>query len=374
MRFILKEKKNILLIVFLIGQLVGWGQINNKSFLEIPADTSLANRWKLEFSSLSYMQNREYFEKIADGYTLFGNQFAPKIIYKPAKNVNIEAGIFVKKDFGNSGIKNIQPLFTVVILKDSSQFRFGNLNANLNHQLIEPMYNFEGILNNTLENGIELINKKNGNYLDIWIDWQKMIYRGSNFKEEIWGGMHYKSAIYKKNNFNLTLPIQFTAYHAGGQITTDKSPLKTELNLALGFEASWIKTGKLKKISIQNYVLGFKEQSNLTNKPKSGTGLYLNASVETIKVNGMLSYFYGNSFNSYSGGDIFQSINKNKSNNIEKYRKLLIMRLYKDFEIISNLFLIARFEPYLNFETKKIEHSEGLFISYKQQFGLGKGN
>lgn len=374
MKFISSKKKQILFTAFLLSQFYGWGQINNKYFFEIPPDTLFTDRWRLEFSSLSFLQNREYFEKIADGYTLFGNQFAPKIIYKPAQNVNIEAGIFVKKDFGNSGIKNIQPIFTVVILKDSSQFRFGNLNANLNHQLIEPLYNFEGILNNNLENGIELIQKKNGNFLDIWIDWQKMIYRGSNFKEEIWGGMHYKPAIYSKNNFNLNLPIQFTAYHAGGQITSDKSPLKTEFNLALGFEANWKNIGKLKKISIQNYVLGFKELSNFTNKPKSGTAFYLNASAETKKVNGMLSYFYGNTFNSFSGGDIYQSINKNNISNTVKYRKLLIMRIYKDFEIISNLFLIARFEPYFNFETKEMDHSEGLFISYKQQFGLSKNN
>ncbi len=365
-------KNKILVFYILLAQHCAWAQINNDSLLDTKPDTSLSNNWRVEFNSLSYFQNREYFEKMADGYTLFGNQFSPKVIYKPAKNVNIEAGIFLKKDFGNSEIKAIQPIFTVVILKDSSQFRFGNLNANLNHQLIEPLYNFEGVLNNNLETGLQLISKKNGSFLDIWLDWQKMIYRESNFKEEIWGGMHYKPMLYAKDNFVITSPIQFTAYHKGGQITIDKSPLKTEINLALGLNASWKNVGKFQKISLQNYILGFKEQSNFENKHKSGTGFYLNAGFEGQKLNGMLSYFYGNSYNSFSGGDIYQSINKNNITNTEKYRKLLIMRLYKDFKIISNLFLIARFEPFYNFNTNKLEHSEGLFISYKEIFSLKK--
>ena len=113
-----------------------------------------------------------------------------------------------------------------------------------------------------------------GTFLIIWVDWQKMIYQKSPFKEEIWGGLYWKPKMIQKNNFSLKTPIQFTAYHKGGQITTDKTPLKTEINLALGIEAHWKLNSFLQKISLQNYVLGYKEQSNFERELKSGTGLF----------------------------------------------------------------------------------------------------
>ena len=84
----------------------------------------------------------------------------------------------------------------------------------------------------------------------------------------------------------------------------------------------------------------------------------------------MISYFYGNAYSSKFGGDLYQSINKNNETKTEKIRNLLIIKLYKDFKIINNLYLIARFEPYFNLKNGQFEHSEGLFISYKEVFGL----
>jgi hypothetical protein len=343
-------------------------QINNQAFNF--ADTLANHKWALDFQSLSYFHNREYFGEIADGYTLFGNFISPKLRYNPSPKVDIEAGVFLRKDFGNERFTEIKPIFTVVLKKDSTQFRFGNIKGNLNHQLIEPLYNFEGVMNNNLESGFQLSRKKNGGFFDLWVDWQRMIYQNSPFKEEIWGGLHWKPKILQKNCFSLKTPIQFTAYHKGGQITTDKTPLKTEINLALGLETSWIFQGGLRKISLQNYVLGFKEQSNFQKDLKSGTGLYLNANFEYKYLNSMLSYFYGNAYSSKFGGDLYQSINKNHADKTEKLRNLLVIKLYKDFKIINNLYLIARFEPYWDLNSRKFEHSEGLFISYKEVFGL----
>ncbi len=362
-------KVNLFFFIFLQKN---YCQINNEAFGKYRIDSSVTTKWQIDFQSISYFHNREYFGKIADGYTLFGNNLSPKLTYKPNQKVSIEAGLFIRKDFGNQGIKNIQPTFTIVIEKDSGQFRFGNLKGNLNHNLIEPLYNFEGIISNNLESGIQYTKVKNKTFLDIWVDWQRMIYNNSPYKEEIWGGVHWKPTVYSGSKFNVKTPIQFTAYHKGGQITVDKSPLKTELNLAAGIETNWSNAGIFKKISLQNYFLLFQHQSNIVRNYKSGAGYYLNATFETRKLNAMISYYYGNSLNSFTGGDLFQSVNKNNELNTEKYRKLLIFRLYKDFEIIPNLFLIARFEPYFDLLNKRFEHSEGLFISFREKFGLAK--
>jgi hypothetical protein len=362
-----------ILIVFWLTSLNIIAQINNNGFIFEPkADSNTTSKWNVQLNTFSYFHNREFFGKIADGYTLFGNQISPSIIYSPAKNVTLEAGIFLWKDFGNQYFSSIQPTFTVNIKKDSTQFRFGNLKGNLNHQLIDPLYNFEGIISNNLENGIQLITKKNGSFFDLWVDWQKMIYQNSPFKEEIWGGIHYRPVLYKKNNAIIRLPIQFTAYHKGGQITIDNRPLKTEINLALGFESIWNRTGFFRKIAFQNYVLGFKEQSNVIKEYKSGLGLYLNFMAEHKSLSTMISYWKGNSFYSKAGTDIYQSVNRNNQSNTEKIRNLLIFKFYRDFKIIDKLMLTARFEPYFDLNNGIFEHSEGLFITYKEIFGIKK--
>lgn len=364
---------SIIFVFFLTISFKTFAQINNNAFIfNETLDSNKNLKWKIDFQSLSYFHNREYFGKIADGYTLFGNQFSPKIVYNPSQKVSIEAGVFAQKDFGNTSFSAIQPIFTIILKKDSTLFRFGNLKGNLAHQLIEPLYNFEGIISNNLESGFQLTKKNKGNFFDLWVDWQRMIYQNSPFKEEIWGGIHWKPVIYDKNNFQLKTPIQFTAYHKGGQITLDNRPLKTETNLALGTEAIWKRPKSGNKIVFQNYVLGFKEQSNVIKELKSGLAFYSNLTFETKKFNAMLTYYFGNGYSSKMGGDLYQSINKNDETNTEKYRKLLIFKLFKDYKIIDNLYLIARFEPYLDLETGIFEHSEGLFISYKETFGIIK--
>jgi hypothetical protein len=276
------------------------------------------------------------------------------------------------KDFGNDKFSAIQPTFKVTIKKDSTTFRFGNINGNLNHQLVDPLYSFENIINYNQENGFQLSKQKNGKFFDLWVDWQKMIYQNSPFKEEIWGGMHFRPVILKNNKFQMRLPIQFTAYHKGGQITLDNRPLITNFNTAIGIETIWNRTGKFKKIALQNYILGYKQQTNMVKEIKSGMGMYLNATFERKGFNTMITYWKGDSFYANKGYDIYQSVNKNNEAKFEKNRNLLIFKIYRDFKILDNMYLTARFEPYYDFNQAIFEHSEGLFITYKEMFGIRK--
>jgi hypothetical protein len=72
------------------------------------------------------------------------------------------------------------------------------------------------------------------------------------------------------------------------------------------------------------------------------------------------------------GGDLYQSVGRvyKYPNSVEKERKLLIFRIMKDWRLIDNLWLTFRFEPYLDLNNHSFEHSEGLFLSYRQNFRL----
>ncbi len=350
-------------------------QLNNTSLETFQhIDSTKSKQLSFQFESFSYIKNNEYFLKVADGYTLFGNIFAPKIIFQPAPNVQIEGGIFARKDFGNTAFTSIQPIFTVKIQKDSSQFLFGNLEGHLNHRLIEPMLNFERVILNRQENGLQYTKRKKNIFFDAWIDWQKMIYNGSDFKEEIFVGISWNKKLIVKSNFYLSIPYQVTFQHRGGQTTKDTGQVITNINTAIGIETEWRMKGFIQTIRLQNYLVGYQQNANYNQYFKNGLGVYLNLTAETKVLNLMISYWKSSGYLSDAGGDLYQSVGRTfkYGNYIEKERNLLIIRAMKDWKIVDNLYLTFRFEPYFDLNNKAFEHSESLFLSYRQRFGLSK--
>ena len=371
----LKRKLEILLIGLLLLCFDMKAQLNNTSLETFQhIDSTKSKQLSFQFESFSYIKNNEYFLKVADGYTLFGNIFAPKIIFQPAPNVQIEGGIFGRKDYGNSAFTSVQPIFSIKVQKDSSQFLFGNLEGHLNHRLIEPLLNFERVILNRQETGLQYIKHKKNTFFDTWIDWQKMIYKGSDFKEEFFAGVSWNKKIITKSNFELSIPFQLTFQHQGGQTTKDTGQVVTNFNTAIGIESEWRMRGFFQKIRLQNYVVGYQQNSNYNQYFKNGFGFYLNLTAETKVMNLMLSYWKSVGYLSDAGGDLYQSVGRTfrYGNYIEKERNILIIRMMKDWKILDNLFLTARFEPYFDFNNKAFEHSESLFLSYRQRFGLGK--
>jgi hypothetical protein len=335
-------------------------------------DSTKSKQFTVQFESFSFLKNNEYFLKVADGYTLFGNQFSPKLIYQPAPHVRIEAGVYAWKDFGNNAFTAIQPIFSVKIQKDSSQFIFGNLEGHLNHRLIEPMLNFERVILNRQENGIQYTRRKSSTFFDSWIDWQRMIYKGSDFKEEFFAGFSWNKKLINRPKFSLAIPWQMTFQHRGGQTTKDTGQVITNINTAIGIEAQWFTNGLIKKVILQNYWVGYRQNANFHPYFPNGSAIYLNLTAESKWLNLMISYWKSSGYLSETGGDLYQSVGRTfrNGNVVEKERNLLIFRLMKDWRIIENLFLTVRFEPYFDLNNHEFEHSEGVFLTYRQNFRL----
>lgn len=365
----------ILLALFLFTAQYGFAQLNNthlETFQYI--DSTKNQQLYFQFNSFSFLKNNEYFGKIADGFTLFGNQFSPKFIYQPAPNVSIEAGVYAWKDFGNDEFTSVQPIFTIKVQKDSSQFLFGNLDGQLNHHLVEPMLNFERVILNRQEFGIQYTKRTSKTFFDGWIDWQQMIYKGSDFQEKIFAGFSWNKRLIQHKNFKLSLPVQLTLLHHGGQITSSKdtSQVVTYTNVALGVEAELKTEGFFQRFKTQNYWLGYRQNSGYNPYFSEGSGIYLNLLAETKVMNLMLSYWQSSGFFAEAGGDLYQSVGRvyRNPNQLEKERKLLFFRFMKDWKLIDNLWLTFRFEPYFDLNNHSFEHSEGLFLTYRQGFKL----
>jgi hypothetical protein len=351
-----------------------FGQIDNQLFENHQLiDSTQNHRFHFVFESFSYIKNNEYFGDIADGYTLFGNMFSPKIQYYTSKNVVVETGFFLRKDFGSEQTHSFQPIFTVKVQKDSLQFLFGNLDGQLNHKLIEPLFDFERSINNRLESGLQLKKIKKNTFFDLWIDWQKMIYRDSPFSEEITGGINWEKKFQIFKNTQISFPLQLTLKHQGGQINSNINAIGTIKNLALGVKSSWKNPNSnafFKTLETQNYWLGFSQEALILPNFKQGNGLYLNVLAKTKILDLILSYYNASRYQSQLGGRLFQSVGDvyRKPGRVIENRNLLIIRLMKDWKLAESLWLTARLEPYFDLGDNRFEHSEGLYLNYRQVF------
>lgn len=371
--------KFLLLLLFtLLLVTEGISQLDNHLFedrKEVFPDRE--NKVYLDIGLLGFTKNNEYFNKIADGYTLFGYQLYPSLSYFPAENVRIDAGIYMQKDYGVKGFQTIAPTLSIKVKRGDLNIIFGNLDGSLNHRLIEPLYDFERVLNDRLETGIQAVLEKEKLFLDAWINWETMIYPGDSIQEEISGGISMEYQAFLNDHFQISLPFQTVLYHKGGQIDVLDTPLTSLMNNALGLEMEYTVSehGFLRSINLKNYYVYFTDFSFEKHQAfENGSGLYLNLDLKLKWFNLLTSYWHGNEFISIKGGPLYQSVSNSFKNpgHIEEKRQLIIFRFMHDLKILNNLHFSTRFEPFFDFRNNSFEFSHGFYVNYRPDFFLFK--
>ncbi len=335
----------------------------------------VAGNVHLSLNAFTFFKDNEYFNKIVDGYTLFGTQLNPQLVYYPTKDLCLEAGVFLWKDFGNPTLQQVRPTYRATWTVKNHQFILGNIRSHLNHNYIEPLFNFERVMLKPLEEGVQYRHLGQRLFVDVWVDWQRQQYRYSNYQEEIAGGI---SSSYRlttdQSAWQVAVPFQFTATHHGGQIDTLNKPLQTLFNEAFGLEVRRSLGQHVRAVRFNAYALGFQDHSfTFGQLPfKNGTAFYLNGTLETKYGDAMLSYFEGEHFISPLGGDLYQGLSRTVSDPTyaETVRRVLLLRLLRDFRISDAAALTVRVEPVYDFRGRKTDFSFGFYLNFRQEWLL----
>ncbi|RSK45964.1 hypothetical protein [Hymenobacter perfusus] len=373
----------ILTLVAWLGGMGGaWAQLDNRAFFNrLPLGPGYERQVRLEVHGLLFNKDNEYFNKIDPGLTYFGAQLAPRLVYFPAANLRLEAGIFLQKDYGTQRLRQVRPLFTLKYAQGSHRLLFGNIEGNLQHGYIEPMYDFERVLYDRLEEGVQYQYLTSNTFLDAWVNWRRQQYRFSNYQEEVAGGLSVERRLLgDSTGWLLKLPFQFTATHTGGQLDTIDKPLQTLFNGATGLRVRKALSSRFVQAAhFDGYVTYFHDYSFTYALPyKRGTGLYLNAGLDTRLSNLQLAYWQGSGYISPIGGRLYQSVSVSMADPgyTEKQRQLLILRAIKDYRLPGNLILTTRFEPLYDLNNGLFDFSFALYLNFNQSFLLGtvKGN
>jgi hypothetical protein len=360
-----------------LGILPAKAQLNNEAFFSETRDTLATGEFGVYLDHLNFTRNNEYFNKITDGYTLFGFHLIPSVRYQIASGLQLESGVFLWKDYGAKGFQMVEPVLTFRYTTGNHRILMGTLEGGLQHRLIEPLYEFENQLNRRLEYGLQWKYQKPGISCDAWIDWRTMIYPRSDKQEEVLGGLHLERELKLGTKFRSTLSFQGTAYHKGGQIDTIDKPLITWFHGAPGGSVEYLHSpsGFLRSLALQAYAVGFLDYSFFDAFDyKKTLSPYLNLSIGTKLGMLMFSYWESPGFPSYQGGRLYRTVSSSQHTvgYQEKSRQLLLIRIMSDFRIGPDVWITSRIEPYYDLRNKIWEFNHGFYINYRGKIWKSK--
>ena len=362
----------------ILVSITGVAQLDNSAFEDrIEIDSSKQREIYFSLNTLGFIKNNEYSNDIADGFTLFGYQFNPYLSYFAGKNVRIDAGIYLQQDFGIDDFTEIAPYFSLKVQKRNFALIFGNFESSLNHRYIEPIYDFERVLNDRLENGIQGLWMTEKLFLDLWLNWETMIFEGDPFQEKFSAGVSFDYIFELNQRLRFNIPIQILGYHKGGQIDSSPDPVTTLINGAIGGGLTYdLGDGFLRSIGTQDYFVFYSDLSDQKIQTyEDGFGVYLNATAKTkLNLDIMISYWRGEEFITIKGGQLYPSISSSfkSGGTIEPIRELLFFRFLHNWQVLNEFTISSRIEPYIDIRNNLFEFSFGVYLHFRPDFYLAE--
>jgi len=330
-----------------------------------------SNDLYLDIENANIFKNNEYFNYITQGYTLIGYIINPRLTYYPFSRARIDAGIHLLKYSGLDNFTRATPIFTFQYKACKGiDIVMGTLYGSLNHRLIEPVYRFEGYMENNIENGMQLLIDKNRFRTDVWLSWEKFIFTGDPFREEFTIGT--SSEIFLNDNnkkISLSIPVQTLVFHKGGQITSSQDKLSTLTNTVTGIRIKYLTGIKYpEQVGINGYYVIYEDLSPIKlQKYSDGDALYPDLFFKIRNSFLHFGYWYAEEYIAPGGEPVFQSISQVYASYWEKNRELLTAKFIYNKNISRDISLGLRFEFYYDIINNIRDFSYGFHIVFNRR-------
>jgi hypothetical protein len=351
------------------------GAMNFSNSIEEKDNNSIS----FSYSNLFYLRDYEYFHNIQTGYTLFGTWQYPRITITPNKNLKLEAGVLLQKEFGDNDLNKVWPVFSLRWQKNNFYFNLGAFEGSQSHQLVEPLMQYDEVIERPIEEGVQFkINKKRFQ-LDTWLDWELRQKKDADYPEELTGGLSFSYTITRPGKaIQVKIPLQIIIPHKGGQLDTNSSVVSTTINHAKGIWVEWNNPDKknwLQQLRMDGYHVGYyHSQDENVFAYNKGNGILINFFARSKwDVSLLASYWNGNKYIAPHGGKLFQSISSitGREDYKEPERQLLLLNLLYEKEVVPGFFIDLRYSPYIDLHNHFLEHSFLALFSYRKNFHLG---
>lgn len=367
----IRVHRTCLTLLLTILSIFSYGQWDN-TYFDVQRKDTQVGLVQLQVENLGYFRNSEYKSRIDQGRTLFGYQLWPELTYQSSQHVQVSLGLFLQQDFGADDAVAKKPTFSFQYQNNGHLIRFGTLLGATQHQLIEPIYDAERVIENRLENGFQY--KRASSKLDgeFWIDWQKMIYQNSPFREEFTTGIRIEPKLHsKKGKSIVSLPISAISFHKGGEIDTSKMPTISNFNFDYGLRYRYKKgTGFIDSLDVQAHALYYEDISTEPVNYIDGLSQYVSLACYAKGFGLMLNYYDAHQFHNPMGDVVFRSVSARNATYVFDYRKLAMLRLQWQKEIAAdfNFLIRANFMRNINDATNDVVAE--FYFRWNPTFGL----
>lgn len=369
--------KTAMVFFFIMLSYSASGQYNHsiyQNYREInPADSQ---KLFLRIENANFLNNNEFFGKFVEGYTLIGFHLTPELVYHPTSKIRLKAGAHLLKYYGLDNFSSVIPVFSFQYnLTPSLSLIFGSLYGTSNHRLIEPIYEFERYFIKNQESGIQILYLKPFLFSDTWLNWEKYIFEGDPFQEEFtFGTSNVLNLSGEDRNLQISIPLQATASHKGGQINVVNAPIQTIVNSSAGISFRGLfPESHFKSIEFSQYFLGFNDLSHTRKLPfQNGWASYTNLIAEWRSLIIGAGYWYGDQYITSRGRPVFQSVSVINPGYFEYTRQLITSKILLNKRLGREVKIGLRFETYYDLANRTFDYTYGIHIIYSQRFFLLK--
>ena len=343
-----------------------------------PADSyssSDTNSLFLSIENTNFLKNNEYFNDYVDGYTKLGFFLRPELTYLLSEGTTLSAGAHMLKYSGSDRFHQVIPVFSLEHkLYSNLGLVMGTLDNRDHHHLIDPVYHFENFLDRNVENGLQLLADYGSFRGDLWINWERFIFQGADFREQFETGVSADARLLgKESRLSLNLPFQLLVQHKGGQINQSDKPISTIINASTGLNTKMeTDAGLIRSLTLRNQYVMYRDVSPQKLQPYStGYAWYTSLIMEHPAISLELSYWRAHQFISFSGNPIFQAYSIKKNRSLHPNRELFAGRLRysKTYDHLRVLFNVDSYFDPLN---HSMDFGIGLYLMLNTELFLAK--
>lgn len=369
-------RSSLVLLILFIGIIQAEAQLDQVWQYHYPEfGTGQDNNLYLRIENNNFVKNNEYFGDFTEGYTLIGYAIQPSLMYYAGSKLRIKAGLHVLKYSGMTDFTDVIPTFSIhTKLNDNLDLIMGGLKGNVQHRLLEPLFNPENQYKRPIENGFQFLYNNEHMWFDAWVDWEQFIELGDTKPEKFTAGISCEyTFLNNNNNWTISIPGQFIATHLGGQISNFDEPMQSLANVASGIKFSKSTGyGFIQRVGFSTYGAIYQDLTKKSGLPfTNGQAIYPVGEIDYKYGQFMLGYWHANNFVAPKGSHIFQSVS-DYQDVYQAKRELLTSKLSFCKDFLHKIRFSAMIETYYDLSNAQFDYAYGFNLVFNPNFFLKK--
>jgi hypothetical protein len=337
-------------------------------------------KYQPHWGFLHYNKDNEYLQRINPGETFFGNQLWAFNTFSLGhsddfkESISLSLGGLVKYDFGGYESKlRFSPIMQIKLQTKKGTLIAGNLISQTQHNMPEPMINYDLAFKRPVEYGTQVFKKTKHWDTEAWLDWRQLIDTHTFRQEIISFGTRLEYQLFESHKHALNAKMQgyLMLLHKGGEGFRYFLPLMNRSTYSAGFtvfsDRKEAKYCNIPKFTLNAWAFYQKDFSPKLSQPmREGTALMVNVGIRLNRSQQLIFTGYqANKFTTPLGAQFYQCVNESNPIYFSHTRNIVAARFIQRFHLVSQRFqLESRLEPIFDLDEKFLLYSLGLYLKY----------